>query len=43
MLNNKQNNNNMYGPDELALSKDIQMSNVVNSDINLLHTFRNMK
>ena len=34
MLNNEQNNNNMYGPDELALNKDIQMSNVVTNDIN---------
>ena len=34
MLNNEQNNNNMYGPDELALNQDIQMSNVVTNDIN---------
>ena len=42
MLNNEQNNNNMYGPDELALNQDIQMSNVVNNDINNINDKNNI-
>jgi len=42
MLNNEQNNNNIYGPDELALNQDIQMSNVVNNDINNINDKNNI-